>query len=50
MARYAGPKTKISRNLENQFLVKINHLKKEIILGTTEIIEENQKNLNMLYS
>ena len=51
MARYTGPKTKIARKFGEPISEMINHLKKEIIhLDNTEIIKEEEKNLNMLSS
>ena len=51
MARYTGPKTKISRKFGESIFGEDKSFEKEIILrDSTVITEENQKNLNMLYS
>ena len=51
MARYTGPKTKISRKFgESIFGEDKSFEKRNYPPDNTEIIEENQKNLNMLYS
>lgn len=48
MARYTGPKTKISRKFARQFLEKIKTSKREIFLqDSMEMQEEEGRNLNM---
>ena len=51
MARYRGPKTKISRKFGEPLFGEDRTLEKKITLqGNMEILKEDQKNLSMLFN